>query len=294
MPGSSPPTRRVVEIVELLVERGDVPARLSDIVKALGLNQATAHMIMKELVAAGWVTRDPVDKTFSVGGALARLAEQIDHSQSVVHAAHAVAQALADEYGYAVSVSERMGHQLAITAFIAAPTGHDDQWHAAVGDRLPFAAPFGPAYAAWEPREERLAWIERSGVASRAFRLHLEQFLDDTVRQGFSVESMSPEMVSAVPVMTKLQTEALSDSMRDNIDSVLLEMTGAATNPARPRGQRNYVGAISVPVFDHSDRVTHSISVHPFTNLTSRKIEQVGRRICRAAATIGAHCISPK
>ncbi len=96
MPGSSPSTRRVVEIVELLVERGDVPARLSDIVKALGLNQATAHMIMKELVAAGWVTRDPVDKTFSVGGALARLAEHIDHSQSVVHAAHAVAQALAD------------------------------------------------------------------------------------------------------------------------------------------------------------------------------------------------------
>lgn len=254
MPGSSPPTRRVVEIVELLVERGDVPARLSDIVNALGLNQATAHMIMKELVAAGWVTRDPVDTTFSVGGALARLAEQIDHSQSVVHAAHAVAQALADEYGYAVSVSERMGHQLAITAFIAAPTGHDDQWHAAVGDRLPFAAPFGPAYAAGEPREERLAWIEQwrgqSGVSSpprtvpRRHRAPGLQRRKHEPRNGLG----SPGNDEA--------TDRSAVGFDARIDSVLIEMTGAATNPAKPRGQRNYVGAISVPVFDHSDRVT--------------------------------------
>ncbi len=290
MPGSSPPTRRVVDIVELLVERGDVPARLSDIVNALGLNQATAHMIMKELVAAGWATRDPIDKTFSVGTALARLAGQIGQPSSVVHAAHAAAQAAAEESGYAVSVSERAGHQLIITAFIAAATGHDSQWSAAVGDRLPFAAPFGPAYAAWEPRDEQLAWIERSGVVSGAFQLQLEQFLDDTARQGYSVERMSPEMVSAIPVMTKLQTEALSDSMRDNLDNVLLEMTGTATNATGLRGQRNYVGAISVPVFNQSGRVTHSITVHPFTSLSSRKIDQVGRRLRQAAAAI---CVRP-
>ncbi|SEA39349.1 MULTISPECIES: helix-turn-helix domain-containing protein [unclassified Mycobacterium] len=287
MPGSSPPTRRVIDIVELLIERGGAPARLSDIVSALDLNQATAHMIMKELVAAGWATRDPIDKTFTVGMALARLAAQIDQPSSVVHAAHAVAQSVAAEGGYAASVSERVGHQLVITAFIAAPTGHDTQWRAAVGDRLPFAAPFGPAYAAWESRDERLAWIERSGVLSRAFQLQLEEFLDDTARQGFSVERMSPEMVSAIPVMTKLQTEALSDSMRDNLDNVLLEMTGPATNSAGARGQRNYVGAISVPVFGQSGRVTHSITVHPFTNLSSRKIDQLGRSLRRAAAAIG-------
>ncbi|MFG1932464.1 helix-turn-helix domain-containing protein [Mycobacterium sp. NPDC048908] len=285
MTGSSPPTRRVVEIVELLVERAGMPTRLSDIVKALGLNQATAYMIMKELVDTGWVTRDPATKVFSIGATLVGLAKQMDQSPSVAHAAHFAAQAAVADTGFAASVSERAGNQLVITAFITAHGARDRHWDAAVGDRLPFAAPFGPAYAAWEPDDERGSWINRSGVASRAFHRQLGQFLADTARQGYSVERMSPEMVSAIPVMTRLQAEALSDSMRDHLDHILLEMTGTSSDPTGQ--QRHYVGAISVPIFNAAGRVSHSISLHPFTSLSTRKIEQIGRRLRRAADAIG-------
>ena len=47
MTSSSPPTRRVVDIIELLAERRGSTTRLSDIVHALGLNQATAYVILK-------------------------------------------------------------------------------------------------------------------------------------------------------------------------------------------------------------------------------------------------------
>lgn len=286
MTGSSPPTRRVVEIIELLTNRRGAPTRLSDIVKTLGLNQATAYTIMKELVDTGWVTRDPVTKSFSIGGTLVSLAKQIHQSPS---AAHAAAEAAAADTGYAASVSERTGTQLVITAFVTGHHGHNDQWHATVGDRLPFAAPFGPAYAAWESDDERRAWIQRSGVNSRAFQARLEQFLDDTFNEGFSVERMSPEMVSAIPVMTKLQAEALSDSMRDHLDEVLIEMTGTRGTPADSSSQqRHYVGAITAPIFDQVGHVTHNISVHPFTNLSQRKIAQIGRRLRRAADAITA------
>jgi DNA-binding IclR family transcriptional regulator len=288
--GSSPPTRRVVEIIELLIERAGKPTRLSDIVKALDLNQATAFTIMKELVDTGWVTRDPANKAFSIGATLVSLARQIDQSPSVAHAAQVAAQAAVADTGYAASVSERAGNQLVITAFVAAHDAPDEQWHAAVGDRVPFAAPFGPAYAAWEPDDERVAWIHRSGVNSRAFHRQLHQFLHDTADQGYSVERMSPEMVSAIPVMTKLQAEALSDSMRDHLAEVLLEMTGNPGNSAVARSQqRHYVGAISVPIFNAAGRVSHSISLHPFANLSARKIEQIGRRLRRTAESIGAH-----
>ena len=98
---------------------------------------------------------------------------------------------------------------------------------------------------------------------------------------------MSPEMVSAIPVMTKLQAEALSDSMRDHLDEVLLEMTGASANSAESGQRRQYVGAISAPILNGVGRVTHNISVHPFTALPARKIEQTGRRLLRAAEAIG-------
>jgi DNA-binding IclR family transcriptional regulator len=284
MTASSPPTRRVVDIIEYLCERRGMPIRLSDFVQALGLNQATAHTILKELVETGWVTRDPVSKTFSVGGALVRLARQIDDSPSVAHAAHLAASAIAAETGYAASVSERAGDHLVITAFIA---GGDDHWTAVAGDRVPFAAPFGLGFAAWEPPDERRAWLNRSGVTSEAFEAQLVTQLDDILGQGFSVERLSPEMASAIPIMTRIQSDALSDSMRDHLDEVLLEMTRMPTAlTGADSRQGHYVGAIAAPVFNQLGRVTHNICVHPFTPLLPRKLLQIGRRLTRAAAEI--------
>jgi DNA-binding IclR family transcriptional regulator len=286
MPRSSPPTRRVVEIIELLTERHGDTTRLSDIVKALNLNQATAHTIMNELTDAGWIIRDPVNKTFSIGAALVSLVKQIDPAPGGLHAAALSATA---DTGYASSVSERAGLQLVILSFTSSDDGRNDQWHPEIGDRVPFAAPFGPAIAAWESQSEQRAWIQRCGVSNRAFHAQLERFLADTFDRGFAVERMSPEMVSAIPVMTKLQAEAVSDSMRDHLDQVLLEMTGAPATSADARGrQRHYVGAISAPVLNLDGRATHNISVHPFADLSSRKIEQIGRRLRSAADRISS------
>jgi DNA-binding IclR family transcriptional regulator len=282
---SSPPTRRVVDIIELLAERRGSTTRLSDIVHALGLNQATAYVILKELDEMGWVTRNPADKTFSVGAALVRLAGRIDQAPSIAHAARAAASGAATDTGYAASVSERVGDSLVITAFIA---GSDDQWSLSAGDRVPFAAPFGPAYAAWEPADERRVWIQRSGVNSPAFEARLEEHLEETRHHGFSVERMSPDMVSAIPVMTRLQMDAQSDSVRDHLNEVLLEITGAprASGKLGSR-QRQYVGAITAPIFNQLGRVTHNICVHPFTALSVRNVDQIGRHLRKAAGAIG-------
>jgi DNA-binding IclR family transcriptional regulator len=282
---SSPPTRRVVDIIELLTERRGSTTRLSDIVHALGLNQATAYVILKELGELGWVTRNPADKTFSVGAALVRLAGRIDQSPSIANAARAAASAAATDTGYAASVSERVGDSLVITAFIA---GQDGQWNPSAGDRLPFAAPFGPAYAAWEPADERRVWIERSGLNSPAFEAWLEEHLEETRHQGFSVERMSPDMATAIPVMTRLQMDPQSDSVRDHLNEVILGMTGAPRSSGRSRSrQRRYVGAITAPVFNQLGRVTHNICVHPFTTVSLRNVEQIGRHLRHAAGAIG-------
>lgn len=285
MTASSPPTRRVVDIIELLTERRGSTTRLSDIVHALGLNQATAYVILKELDELGWVTRNPVDKTFSLGAALVRLAGRIDQSPSIANAARAAASAAATDTGYAASVSERVGDSLVITAFIA---GHDGQWNPSAGDRLPFAAPFGPAYAAWEPADERRVWIERSGLNSPAFEAWLEEHLEETRHQGFSVERMSPDMATAIPVMTRLQMDPQSDSVRDHLNEVILGMTGAPRASGKTGSrQRRYVGAITAPVFNQLGRVTHNICVHPFTTLSLRNVEQIGRHLRHAAGAIG-------
>jgi DNA-binding IclR family transcriptional regulator len=72
-----------------------------------------------------------------------------------------------------------------------------------------------------------------------------------------------------------------------NIVAALLEMMGTPASSADASGrQRHYVGAITAPVFNAVGRVTHNISVHPFANLSPRKIEQMGRRLRRAADAV--------
>lgn len=288
MAGSSPPTRRVVEVVQLITRRAGTPIRLSDIVHELGLNQATASAVLGELVTAGWVDRDPATKTYSVGNALGDLAAQISQRPSGRQAAEAVARAMAAHSRCAVSVSERQGDQLVITTFIRAAEGVDDPWRPTVGGRLPYAAPFGPAYAAWQPLPEQRAWIERGGARDEGLRAQLQQLLTETRTRGYSVESINPEVVEAVPVMARLQSEALSESMRVHLAEVLIEIAGGPVGEGTARGGRpRYVGAITAPFFDGSHRVTHNVSVHPFTTLSERRIAQIGRRVREEARAAG-------
>ena len=86
-------------------------------VRKLGLTQATAHAILTTLCDRGWASRDPVDKTFSLGPALAAVAARVDTARPLAHTARAAALQLAAEFGYAASVVERFGDSLVITAF---------------------------------------------------------------------------------------------------------------------------------------------------------------------------------
>ncbi|MGH3968490.1 MAG: helix-turn-helix domain-containing protein, partial [Mycobacterium sp.] len=116
MPGSAP-TNRVLDVVELLAQPGAKAPRFSDVVRQLGLTQATAHSILTTLCDRGWASRDPVDKTFSLGPALAVVAAQVDVARPLAHAASVAALQLSGEFGYAASVVERFVDSLVITAF---------------------------------------------------------------------------------------------------------------------------------------------------------------------------------
>ncbi|MET8649693.1 helix-turn-helix domain-containing protein [Nocardia aurea] len=291
MPASSPPTRRVVEVVALLAERHDRPPRLNDVVNTLGLNQATAHAILAELTAVGWVSRDPIDKTYALGAELLRLVGSADRTRHTVHAAHAAAHAAATETGYAASVSERLKDTLVVRAFVpAAAPGLT----LAAGDTIPFEAPFGPAYAAWEPEQERRDWLERSGITTATHRARMEQQLEATRDRGYSIEHLSPDMATAIPAMTRIQTGALSESVRTRIDEVILELTtspglGSPSNPA----EKYYIGAIAAPLFDDHGRTAFNLCLHPFTTLPLPEVELLGSLLVRAVTAIEATTPDP-
>ena len=72
---SSPPTERVIAIMEML---GAEPVRqfsLAEISRALHISRATGHAIMTTLADHDWVSRDPRTAKYTWGAAISGLAD---------------------------------------------------------------------------------------------------------------------------------------------------------------------------------------------------------------------------
>jgi DNA-binding IclR family transcriptional regulator len=274
---TSAPTARVLDVVELLARSGNARLRFSDIVRELDLTQATVHAILKTLCDRGWASRDPVAKTFALGPALAVVAARMDTARPLAHAARSAALRLSREVGYAGSVVERFGHSLVVTAFEGDPA---TQPAGIPGDRIPYAPPFGVAFAAWDAAEEQRAWIRR-GAGSNADRTQrLERVLEHTRERGFDVDWTTPALAQAVQVVGTLDSNEMPTPVRHILDQLLVEFTTIGflsdDNPGR---RKQPVVTIAAPVFDHRGHVALMLAVHPLSPLSARQIQVIGKKL---------------
>jgi DNA-binding IclR family transcriptional regulator len=273
----------VLDVVELLAGPGNERLRFSDVVRKLGLTQATAHAILTTLCARGWASRDPVDKTFSLGPALAAMSARMDDARPLAHTARTAALQLAEEFGYAVSVVERFGDSLVITAF----EDGGRKSGGAPGDRIRYAPPFGVAFAAWDTDEEQRAWIQRSAATDSALARRLEEVLARTRERGFDVDCTTPALTRAAQVVGTLPSDGLPAHVREITDQLLAEFTTIgflSDDDASRRAQP--VATIAAPVFDHARRVAMIVAVHPLRDLTRKRIDSIGRRMVQVTTNL--------
>ena len=72
---SSPPTERVIAIMEMLGAEPLRPFSLAEISRALDISRATGHAIMATLADHDWVSRDPRTAKYTWGAAISGLAD---------------------------------------------------------------------------------------------------------------------------------------------------------------------------------------------------------------------------
>ncbi len=279
----------MLDIVELLAQPGNERLRFSDVVRELGLTQATAHAILTTLCDRGWLTRDPADKMFSLGPALSLVAERADVARPMAHAAREAAQQLSNELGYPASVVERLGDAMVITAYEEG----DVRQRPGTGDRIPYAPPFGVAFAAWDTREQQHEWVQRAAAGNAALTRRLEQVLARTRERGFDVDWTTPALAQAAQVVGTLQRDGMPAHLRKIMDQLVVEYTTIGflsdDDPAR---EAQPIATIAAPVFAHRQRVALIVCVHPLRALTSRQVSSIGRRLTRAATTVSTRSAS--
>lgn len=279
---TSAPTSRVLDVVELLARSGSTQLRFSDVVRELDLTQATAHAILKTLCDRGWASRDPVAKTFTLGPALAVVAARTDTARPLAHAARAAALRLSSEVGYAGSVVERFEDSLVITAFegdaATEPAGLP-------GDRIPYAPPFGVAFAAWDTAQGQRAWVRRGAGTDTERIRRLEDVLARTRERGFDVDCTTPALAQAAQLVGALPTDEMPAPVRRIMDQLLVEFTSSGAFFDEDGGRaRQPVATIAAPVFNRRAEVVLIIGVHPLCALTARQIRSIGTRLVEEAA----------
>jgi DNA-binding IclR family transcriptional regulator len=274
----------VLDVVELLASPAGASSRLVDVARELDIAQGTAHAILAVLCDRGWVSRDPVDRTFSLGPALGVTAARADGTRPLAHAARTAALRLAEELDVTTSVTELAGEVIVLTFFGG---GGTDPEALPPGERIPFAAPFGPGFAAWEPPADRRTWIERGAAKSPALAERLEAYLDETRERGYSVERMSPALVRTAQLMRSLEQDPWSGPVRRIIDDALGDVAAAGLEPDEGTADERPVTALSAPVFDRHGRAVLNVGVHPFRPVPGAELAAMGGSLASATEAIG-------
>jgi DNA-binding IclR family transcriptional regulator len=264
---ASPPTRRVTSVVELLVER---PLTHAEVSRALGISSATAHAILRELVATGWASRDEKSRRFALGPRFEQLSRQVATRASQVRP---VLSTLVAELGTPASLSSRAGSRLVVDE-VACPHGVEGP---VAGQSAPFLAPLGSVFAAHLPAFEQERWL----ATLEEHRPTLVKRLAQVRRDGFSAERHGAAVLRLVALIEDLDADLSSEGLVPLAAAVMREIAAADAGVAD--GGSSQVSTVSVPVFGAGDVVTHTINAHPYRRMTATEVRAIAERLARAA-----------
>ncbi|WP_406278946.1 IclR family transcriptional regulator [Embleya sp. NBC_00896] len=152
---ASPPTDRVVAVVELLAAapRG---LSVSEVAARLDQNRSTATAVLGALERPGWVQRG-ADRRYVLGPGLLAVADAVRGRVRLPEGAAEVLAELATRVGCGVALSLVGVDQVVFLAVEPGP-GRVPAG-IAVGTRLPLRPPAGAAVLPWRPAAERAAWL---------------------------------------------------------------------------------------------------------------------------------------
>lgn len=240
----SPPTRRVVAVVELLAET-ERPLTVSEIADRLSLARATVTAVLHELCAAGWLVRD-AGLGYARGPALDRLAGA--EAVAATPAVSAELSALAEAAGCGATLSRVADGRLTIVAKHYA--GERIVPGLAVGQSIPLAYPAGAAVMAYRAPAERAHWL---GSAHRT--APAEHLLDFVTTRGFAMFRPEADDAGLVDVLTELLgamgAELLQPALRAKVLRQLGRLTARAyTDTEIDSPHPLPVSYVSAPVFD--------------------------------------------
>jgi len=285
----SPPTERVIAVINLLTAHPDRRFTLTEIISQLDITKATCHVLLKSLTQAGYLVRHP-DKTYTLGPALIAAGRVAQKSFSALGSARPEMEKLAERFRAVVSAAAIVGDELVIVERVGPDDPSD---HLQVGHRIPLIPPLGMPFMAWADKATFEHWLKRSpGGHLKGEHMRWEQVAEGVRQLGYGVERMSESSGRIRSLVGELVDDQLSLSVRNLLAHLVEEIGPDHYLPKEIlNGDRKPVSVIYAPVLDEHSRAEISIALNVFREMSSRQIQQAGNALAetgrRLASTLG-------
>lgn len=290
MERQSPPTERVIRLLDLLARRPSEGLSLSELSRRLDISKATGLGIAGALTRAGYLVRTEDTKTYTLGPALLGLGRAASEAFSSLAFARPELRRLNHELGLAVSVSTLAGDKIVLLDRTG-PHGELDRMLQA-GQRYPYTPPSGCILAAWLSDAEIEQWLADYPEVSMDESLDHLRALVDTVREhGYIVERMSDLSVGALTMLAGLDGHDIPAPAAAAIANMVSNLADRhyVSRHLRPGG-RYAVTFVASPSFDAEGRPDLLLGLLVFRDdVTYDELVDYGTAVRAAAGRVTSH-----
>ena len=288
MTRGTPAAQRTVDVLNLLAAHPGRPLGLSEIARRVGIGKGTAHALLTTLGEAGYLVRNPSDKTYVLGPAVVGLGRAAAAAElSTLDYARPAMERLSAELGLQCLASAAIGTDIVILGRAGTPTPLG--FSVEVGQRLPLVPPLGTVFVAWSPPEEIDAWLRRLGASAGEDELTRYREAVATVRRrGYSVALEAAAHARLGRALADVAAGAGASALREEVlrlvaelgheEYILGELTGAA---------RYQVNHLAAPVRDPDGRVVLALTLVGFRDrIDAAELAPLGRRLVAEAGAV--------
>lgn len=279
---ASPPTDRVIAVLDLLAAHPGREFTLTEIIRHSGISKATCHAVVRRLADAHYLLHTPTG--YSLGPALIAVGHAAERSFPAARAAQHHLMALAEEFGVPCTAAVHDAETITVVD-AAGPRSAGDA--SGIGLRIPLVPPYGAVQIAWSGEQAIRAWLDRAPRADDDFRRRLIGVLETIRRRGYDVHRESPASMRLRDALYGLMREDLSASQQEAVALLYTELSHIDSLPERLDDRVRYdVNSISAPAFDAHGRTSVVLSLLMAKPLRGTEITRAGKRLLAAAADV--------
>ena len=284
---ASPPTERVVAVLDFLARHPHDRFGLSDLARRVELSKPTCLGILTTLAESDYLIRDTRDKTYRLGPRLISLGHTAQESMRVSPTAREELGRLAATYDTTAALSAVIDDRITLLELVG-PQSADVGVR--VGQSYPFAPPVGLMFVLWDDEALRNWLAKEPTIPLRTDSERLDRVVAECRRVGYLVERLTPSGRRLYALMAGMSSTLpqelralLGEMISDVGERVYLASEAAGTGRSK---KRHDISVISAPVFDHHRRQAMVMSLQIGRALTDAEIAKRARGLMGSARVL--------